>query len=176
MKNKITVSTLLVLILLVFSACVSTPKTGFAREKMNVANLLGYSDNEINIEVAKAIWNNKIVITELVESSEYLGIFDLSKPNEISIFIDSSIQDLDYSLELATVISYFAYILKNPNAENLENKALVHAQSTYKAIIKNIKMNNPKVNFLNPRNFEQFLESKDVELRTETIFKFSNMK
>lgn len=89
MMNKSKSVFLLPFFLLVFLGCATAPKTAFDREKMNVVNLMGYSNNEVNIQVAKDIWNNKIVVNVLDNTSEYYAVFDLTNPKVVSIVFDS---------------------------------------------------------------------------------------
>jgi hypothetical protein len=120
----------------------------------------------------KSIWNSQITIKELLIDDTIMGSYSLSIPNVVNLKVDDTIKnDVDYSLELATVLSYFAYIIENPN--DTEANALMHAQKTYLDIIANVIAANPKAKFINPRNFKEFLQNKTIEPQMDGTYYFT---
>lgn len=160
--KKISIFYLIIFSAVLLTSCVSTPKTGFNREKLNVCNMMGYSDDELAIKFAKEIWNDKIQVVSLEESLGYIIAYDLNNKNSFTIFVDSEKKGLDYSTELASLVACIGYIRENLNDVNLIPNAKDYADKIYHLIIENILKNNT-VTFENKENFEMYLKNLKIE-------------
>lgn len=143
-------------------SCVSNPKTGFDKEKLSVCNMLGYSDDILAIEFAKEVWNDTIQVVSLETNEGYILSYDLDNENSFSIYVDPARDGLDYSVELASLVSCVAYIRDNSGDTNLIVDAKAYTNKIYHLIMENILKNNKGVVFENKENFEKYLENLEI--------------
>lgn len=95
-------------------------------------NALGYTDEEFNHEIGRAIFNKEIFISFDSEKTEFSAYFDTQQP-DIFIIEGPVYTDIEYSIELATLFSYLGYIRRyyKEDTEGVHIKALEHARKTY---------------------------------------------
>ena len=160
--KKIGIFSLIIVTTLFLISCASVPKTGFNREKMNVCNMMGYSNDALAIKFAKEIWNDKVDVVSLEENQEFVIAYDINNKNSFTIFVDPEKKGLDYSTELATLTACIGYIRENQNDTNVIANSKDYADKIYHLIIENVLKNN-KVTFENKDNFEKYLNELVIE-------------
>ena len=75
--KKIGIFSLIIVTTLFLISCASVPKIGFNREKMNVCNMMGYSNDALAIKFAKEIWNDKVDVVSLEENQGFVIAYDI---------------------------------------------------------------------------------------------------
>lgn len=160
--RKIRIFSLIIFSALVFASCVSMPKTGFNREKLNVCNMMGYCEDQLAIKFAKEIWNDKIQVVSVEENPGYILFYDSNNKNSFTVFVDLEKKGLDYSTELASLVACIGYIRDNSSDTDVVLNAKEYTYKVYNSIIENVLKSN-KVTFENKDNFEKYLKNLTIE-------------
>ena len=119
---------IIVLIIFLISSCLTAGMNG---DVLSAINALSYTEDELNIKIARSIFQGEINVEYIEIDKKIIGFIDDSQPDIIFISVPS-VDDIDYVIELGSIISYFGFIIfNNGNIENIENEAYKHALNAY---------------------------------------------
>jgi hypothetical protein len=146
-------------VLFVYTSCSSMDNS--TRDMIGNINALGYSDDQTNIDFAKKIWNGPVKVESNLLESNYLARLDINNVNLVTIYIPYNIKgDLEYNIEVATILSYYAEIYRQVQAKETVSidKAILHMKNSYNLMLANLFINNNKEPE-NPRQFKEFINN-----------------
>jgi hypothetical protein len=171
MKKK-TCTFVVLVMAFVLNSCLTMGSSG---NMLNTVNALGYSDNQINIDYAKKIWNGPVKVVSEIQDIDYLASCDVNNINSLTIYVPYNLKgDAEYTAEIATVVSYFAEIyrqVQSKEAISIE-KAIAHMKNSYDLIVNKYLIGN-KIEPQNPRQFKELVNSLDSCDVNGTIYYFN---
>ena len=152
------------------AGCAST-----GNSMLNSVNAMGYSDDPVNIEFAKKIWNGPVKVTSVMQDVPYLGAYNIQDLNSLTLYIPENLEgDAEYTVEVATVLSYYAEIYRQVQAKEpvSVDKAAAHMKKSYELMINNYLIKN-KYTPVNPRHFKELINSITVNDTDLTTYYFN---
>jgi hypothetical protein len=173
MKIKITI--ILFISLLLFFSCVTIK--GLSSQKIRIASMLSCSNDKLDIELSTNILNGTITLSDLPLESNVWGKYSIKDEDILKLRIDSrQWNEDDYSLEIAAIASYFAYIIYNLNEKDVEEKALEHAINSFGSIKRNNNLNKRGFRFSYKQGATDFLRKHENEPSIDGVFLFTYKK
>jgi uncharacterized protein YeeX (DUF496 family) len=134
---------------------------GSSGNMLSNVNALGYSDDPINIDYAKKIWNGPVKVVSETQDVGYLANCDIVNINSLIIYIPYNIKDdPEYNVEVATILSYYAELYRQVQSKETISidKAISHMKNSYDLMVDKYLIGN-KITPKNPRQFKELVEN-----------------
>lgn len=148
-----------------FIACVYAPRKETTRSAINA---LFYTGDPINQKIADDVIQGHIWVIYTNANNNFIAFYNTEKPNNIYLNIPN-IEELDFVLEEATIISYLGFIKNNyGKVDNLTQEAWEHSKKTYSLILQNYIGTNYTVT--NARKFKEYLFNSNPSTKEENIY------
>ena len=166
MRRTTKFSAMVFSLMIALTGCLTLSSPG-GSSGLSAINALSYTEDLLNVQLARGIWD-RVIDIEYVEAS--YSYYDPSQPD--TFFISSAYSTADtvqHVAEYATVLAYLGYLRAHQGDATVEEDAEAHARKTIELAVEKYVVGAGQT-YDDARGFRARLMAGNATDRAETLF------